>query len=406
MRRIVWSLIAAFVLCLGGMGAATAAGTANVILNPDHVDTDALPSNPALAMQNARERVAAGDLDRAVRELAAYVYYHPGEIAPERLLGDLYFRQGQLQKAEQTYKHIISYASADKETHNRLGSVYATQNRIDDAITEFNRSLPGTDSVPDLVRLHLIKGDFARYRKEREKAAMEYPSDADAQLELGQAYEAIHQPENAIRFFKRALDADPTSVSAVSGLGLSYLDEGRLNDATTQFKTCLSRDTYNYACMNNLGATYLQNSQWNVAEPVLDRAHNLQPERSEALVNLGYLTDSRGDWKRAVTYYIEAMTVYPYSPDAYIDLGYTYNVHGLYQLAQAALIKGLAVAPQDGRLHYLLGEAYHRQGNDSLAKTQFKAAAGDEDLDPDVKRLAQQRIATLDRQQSSPVPHT
>jgi Flp pilus assembly protein TadD len=99
------------------------------------------------------------------------------------------------------------------------------------------------------------------------------------------------------------------------------------------------------------------------------------------------------------------MTVYPYSPDAYIDLGYTYNMHSLYKLAQQALIKGLAVAPQDGRLHYLLGEAYHRQGNDALARVQFKAAAGAEDLDPDVKRLAQQRIATLDREQSAPVPH-
>jgi tetratricopeptide (TPR) repeat protein len=402
MRRIVWSLFAVAVLCVGTT-AISHAGT--VILNPQHVDSDNLPSNPGLAMQSARERVAAGDLDRAVRDLASYVYYHPGEIGPERLLGDLYYRQGQLQKAEATYKHIISYAPLDKETHNRLGSVYATENRIDDAIAEFNRSLPGTDSVPDLVRLHLIKGDFQRYIKEREKAAMDYPSDAEAQLELGQAFEAIHQPDAAIRYFKRALDADPTSIGAVSGLGLSYLDEARLPEATTQFQTCLARDPYNYACMNNLGATYLQGEHWDKASPLLDSAHKLQPERSEALVNLGYLADSRGDWKRAIVYYIDAMTVYPYSPDAYIDLGYTYNMHSLYKLAQQALIKGLAVAPQDGRLHYLLGEAYHRQGNDALARVQFKAAAGAEDLDPDVKRLAQQRIATLDREQSAPVPH-
>ena len=402
MRRTVWLLLTVAVVCLSTT-AISRAGT--VILNPQHVDQDSLPSNPALAMQDARERVAAGDLDRAVRDLAAYVYYHPGEIGPERLLGDLYYRQGQLTKAEDTYRHIITYAPADKETHNRLGSVYATENRIDDAINEFNRSLPGTDSVPDLVRLHLIKGDFARYIKERLKAATDYPSDADAQLELGQAYEAIHQPENAIRYYRRALDADAASVAAISGLGLAYLDESRLEEATTQFKTCLAKDTYNYACMNNLGATYLQGAHWDLAAPVLNSAHNLQPERSEALVNLGYLADSRGDWKGAVVYYIDAMTVYPYSPDSYIDLGYTYNVHGLYKLAQAALIKGLAVAPQDGRLHYLLGEAYHRQGNDTLARAQFKAAAGADDLDPDVKRLAQQRIAALDKEQAAPVPH-
>lgn len=401
MRRIAWSLFTAAVFLLGSSAFARA-GT--VIVNPDRVEQDALPSNPIAAMQTARQRVASGDLDRAVRDLAGYVFYHPGEIGPERLLGDLYYRQGNLAKAESTYRHILTYAAGDKETHNRLGSVFATQNRIDDAIAEFNRSLPGTDSVPDLVRLHLIKGDFSRYRKEREKAAEEYPSDAEAQLELGQVYEAVHQPEMAIRYFKRALDADATSVAAMSGLGLAYLDESRLAEATTQFQQCLAKDSFNYACMNNLGATFLQGSRWNAAASILDSAHKLQPERSEALVNLGYLADSNGDWKRAIVYYVDAMTVYPYSPDAYIDLGYTYNVHGLYQLAQAALIKGLAVAPQDGRLHYLLGETYHREGNDALAKAQFTVAAGSEDLDPDVKRLAQQRVATLNGTPGTPKP--
>lgn len=401
MRPMLCSLLVAVLSCFSA-AAPSFAGT--VLVNPQQVPQDALPSDPAGAMQAARQRVAGGDLDRAVRELAAYVFYHPGEIGPERLLGDLYYRQGNLSKAQSTYQHILSYAPADKETHNRLGSVFATENRIDDAIAEFNRSLPGTDSVPDLVRLHLIKGDFARYRKERERAAVDFPTDAEAQLELGQVYEAIHQPDAAIRYFKRALDNDSTSVAAMSGLGLAYLDELRLAEATTEFQLCLRHEAYNYPCMNNLGATYLQGARWDAAASVLDSAHRMAPERSEALVNLGYLADSRGDWKRAVAYYVDAMTVYPYSPDAYIDLGYTYNAHGLYQLAQAALIKGLSVAPQDGRLHYLLGEAYQSQGNASLAKAQFAAAAGDQDLDPDVKRMAQERVATLEHAPATPKP--
>jgi tetratricopeptide (TPR) repeat protein len=355
-------------------------------------------------MSAARQRVAAGDLSGAIRGLAAYVSFHPGDIAPERLLGDLYFRQANLSKAEETYLHILTYAPADKETHNRLGSVYATENRIDDAIREFNHSLPGTDSVPDLVRLHLIKGDFARYRQEREAAARQWPNDAESQLELGQVYEAIHQPALAVVYFKRALDDAPDSTDALSGLGLSYMDQARYPEAISQFKLCMGRDAYNYACMNNLGATYLQSSQFTLAESLLNSAHRLQPERSEALVNLGYLADSRGNWKQAVTYYVDAMTVYPYSPDAYIDLGYTYNAHGQYQLAQAALIKGLSVDPQDGRLHYLLGEAYERQGQHALATAQFKAAAGADDLDPEIKRLAQQRVAALERTPPTPRP--
>lgn len=393
MRGLVWFLAIGAALSFCTIDVASA--QTRVEINPGY--NAQLPPDPLGAMQHARERVAAGDLNGAINGLKAYLFGHPDETGPERLLGDLYFRRGELKKAEETYLHVLTYAPADKDTHNRLGSVYATENRIDDAISEFNRSLPGTDSVPDLVLLHLRKGDFEKYKDERIAVARQYPTDSEAQLELGQVYEAIHQPQLAVMYFRRALDNDPDSLMAFNGLGLAYMDERDYVPAIAEFKTCLQRDTANYACEDNLGAAYLEDAQYAIAETVLNNARRLAPEQSEALVNLGYLSDVRGDWKHAISLYVEAMTVYPYSPDSYIDLGYTYNVHGLYQLAQQALIKGLAIAPYDGRLHFLLGDAYEHQGNRSMAEEQYKAAASIQDLDPEVKRLAQQRVATIER---------
>jgi len=372
-----------------------------IVVNPNDV---VLPSDPVAAMQHARERVAAGNLMGAITALQTYVESHPGEIGPERLLGDLYYRKGDLTRAEATYRHIISYVPTDKETHNRLGSVYATENRIDDAILEFNRSLPGTDSVPDLVRLHMRKGDLDSYKRGLENTAQRYPTDSEAQSEIGEVYEALNVPDVAVRYFKRALDDDPSSLIALNGLGLSYMDEHQYTQALAQFQNCTLHDTYNYACIDNSGATYLEMARYDQADKLLRQAHKLYPERGEALVNLGYLTDARGDWKKAVTYYVEAMTVYPYSPDAYIDLGYTYNMHGLYQLAQSALIKGLAVAPEDGRLHFLLGDAYAHQGNATFAAVQYRAAAAAQNLDAGVKRVAQERVAALEHPRPAPTP--
>ncbi len=390
MRRLLMVLVGAAALCCGAFGAARAT---TVEVNPEF--RAILPSDPQGAIDHARERVAAGDINGAISGLATYVAGHPGEIAPERLLGDLYYRRGDLNKAQSTYSHILAYAPLDKDTHSRLGSVYATENRIDDAINEFNRSLPGTDSVPDLVQLHLRKGDFKAYKRERETIARNFPTDADAQLELAQLYESIHQPQLALAYYRRALDNDPESLMALNGLGLAYMDERQYDQAVGYFKQCLKHDGYNYACSDNLGATYLESGNYPLASSILNEARKMAPEHSEALVNLGYLADVNGDWKKAISLYVQAMTVYPYSPDAYIDLGYTYNIHGLYQLAQAALVKGLAVAPMDGRLHFLLGDAYQHEGNEPMAEQQYQAAAGADDLDPDVQRMAQQRVATL-----------
>lgn len=397
MRRFTWLLAVTAIVAFCTIGIARA--TTTIDMNPQ--DHAVLPSDPQGAINHARDRVAAGDLPGAIEGLATYVAGHPGEIAPERLLGDLYYRRGDLKKAQETYEHVLSYAPNDKETHSRLGSVYATENHINAAIAEFNRSLPGTDSVPDLVQLHLRKGDFNQYKQEREIAAQEYPTDAEAQLELGEVYEVTHQPQLAMIYFRRALDNDPSALFAMNGMGLAFMDERDYNSAIEEFTGCLKRDGYDYACADNLGAAYLESAQYALAAPMLAKAHHMAPEHSEALVNLGYLADVYGDWKKAISLYVQAMTVYPYSPDAYIDLGYTYNAHGLYQLAQAALIKGLAVAPFDGRLHFLLGDAYQHEGNQTLAELQFKAAAGAEDIDPDVQRLAQERVAML---QHAPPP--
>ncbi len=385
-------LYAALVICFV-LAPATAVGAGTVNLNPQ--DRAVLPSNPLAAIEAARERVAAGDLDGAIRELATYVSGHPGEIGPERLLGDLYYRHGELARAEEQYKHILSYAPVDKETHNRLGSVYATENKVDAAIAEFDRSLPGTDSIPDEVRLHIRKGDFAQYKYELEKGAIDYPTDPEMQLELGELYYSIHQPELALKYSRRALDEDPTSFKAMNDLGRAYLDLQDYSNAIDTFGRCLGRDPTDYACADNLGAAFLESKRYAEAANILTIAHRLQPERGEALVNIGFLSDVNGDWKRAVTYYVQSMTVYPYAPEAYINLGLDYTQHGFYEMAQSALLKGLVVAPEDGRLHFVLGDVYARQGNQAMAATQFKLAA--DSYDPTVVTLAKERVAALQR---------
>ena len=390
MQRLLSAVLAIFCFVLVP-AAAVRAGTVTV----NAPDRAILPSDPLGAVQAARERVAGGDLTGAIRGLATYVSGHPGEIGPERLLGDLYYRHGELSKAEEQYQHILTYAPKDKETHNRLGSVFATENKIDAAIDEFNRSLPGTDSVPDLVRLHLRKGDFQQYKNEREKAAIDYPTDPEDQLELGDVYLAIHQTEDAVKYFRRALDEDPTSLQAMNDVGRGYLDLQDYDSAIDIFGKCLGRDASYYPCAVNLGASYLESKRYAQASKILTMAHRLQPERGEALVNIGYLADVNGDWKQAVTDYVQAMTVYPYAPEAYINLGLDYNSHGFYELAQSALLKGLAVAPDDGRLHFVLGDAYERQGNQSMAAAQFKLAL--DSYDPIVKTLAKERVAAMER---------
>jgi tetratricopeptide (TPR) repeat protein len=345
------------------------------------------------AITYARQLIAAGEMDRAVQQLADFVASHPAGTEAARFLGDLYYRQGRFDKAAAVYTQLLAQNPRDKESHNRLGVVYATQNRIDEAIVEFQNALPGTDSIRDLVMLHLRKGDLPQYQAEMKRAADTNPNDADLQEELGEIYQTLHQPNLAILYFRRALDTDSRSIAALNGLGMAYLDLHESQTAMQSLNSCLNIDPINYACLDNLAVAEIQAERYDAAISALKRAHRLEPERPEAIVNFGYLADVGGDWKRAVAYYVQAIAVNPYVPESYVNLGIDYEHNGLYPLAQSALLKGVAAAPYDGRVRYLLDRAYAAQGHKALALAELKAAEAS--LDPDVAGIAKEEQARL-----------
>ena len=361
----------------------------NVIITADaHKQAD-----QQVAITYARELIAAGRTDEAVAQLALFVSTHSDAVDAERFLGDLYYRQGHFDRAEAIYRQLLARNPHDKETHNRLGVVYATQNQLDEAIVEFESALPGTDSIRDLVLLHLRKGDLPQYQAEMQRAANAEPNDADIQEELGEIFETIHRPGDAILYFRRSLDSNPRSIAALNGLGMSYLDLHDHATASGFLSDCLNIDPLNYACLDNLAVAKIQAGSFDDAVTQLKRAHWLEPERPEAIVNFGYLADVHGDWKRAVAYYVQAISLNPYVPESYVNLGIDYEHNGLYPLAQAALIKGVAAAPYDGRVRYLLARAYAAQGEKALALAELKAAEAS--LDPDVSEIAKEETVRL-----------
>ncbi len=388
-RRSLLALLVALALGFGAWPSAARAQLTTLQVNPDTV-LDGFANDPQGAIRAARQLIAQGHMDQAIRALERYVTIHPGNLDPRRFLGDLYFRTGQLKRAAFTYREILRFNPGDKETHNRLGTVYAVENRIDDAIAQFNAALPGTDSVYDLVELHQRKGDFDSYRAQMDRLGSDFPNDPGIQSEVGQIYNAIHQPYEASMYFKRALDTDPNSLTALNGLGLSYLDMHDYVQAQTQFLTCLRVDPTAYPCEDDLGAALLEAKEYTRAKQALDRAHTLAPERAETYVNYGYLADARGDWERATAYYAQAIAIDPYVREAYIDLGLAYEEHKLYPLAEAALLKGLAAVTDDGRLHVLLGNAYAAQGERAKALAQYRLALAG--TDPDAQRIARESL--------------
>ncbi|MCU1578778.1 MAG: tetratricopeptide repeat protein [Rhodoglobus sp.] len=389
--RLLRLAAAVIVAALIAVPAGTAlAGETTVVMPGAMNQTD-----PAV-LDAARAKVAAGDTKGAIAGLAPYVADHPQDGAAGRLLGDLYFRVPDFARAEKVWKAIVAITPDDREAHSRLGSLYAAQDRINDAMREFQLSLPSRGGYVGLVMIHKRAGTLAQYMASLQYDTDQHPFDVAKWSELGNAQRALHHYQTAYDAFSHVVAIRPSSCAARVDVANALVDLGRIDPAITHLNACLAVDNNYYPAVVNLGEAYLEKNDHATARPHLDRALAIRPEAPEALVDIGFIHDAQGDWKTAISYYNRAIRSDPMKPEAYIDLGYDYNEHRLFPLAEAAYIKGLSVSQDDGRLHYMLAVTYNLQGKIALAREQYRHAIASEE--PIVVRAAQAELALLPAQ--------
>jgi tetratricopeptide (TPR) repeat protein len=352
---------------------------------------------PAAAETNAvaaaRARAATGDLSGAAAGLAVYVTAHPDDVAAARYLGDLYYRNSDVAGAERAYLGALHAAPNDRMTHDRLGVIYAAEDRIADAIVQFQRSLPDVSAYQNLVELHRRLGDLENFEGGYSAAVQQNPLDPAALFALGVVLHAERKNTAAISYLERAHILSKSSCPVETELGSAYLDVGATDAAIAVFRECLKAEPNDYAALVNLSDAYDPATDEKHVRPLLEQAEAVAPDRPEALVDLGYLADAGGHWDVAVAYYLKAMDVDPLWRDSYVDLGYDYEEHEMFGPAQAVLLKGLSVSPKDGRLHFLLGITFLQQGKRELARDEFRHAQSSDE--PDVASEATRQLASV-----------
>ena len=338
-------------------------------------------------VHDARNRAAAGDL----APLRAFVSANPNDRDATRLLGDYDVSAGNLTEAESLYRSLLAANLGDRATHDRLGRLYAKQDRIDDAIAQFEASLPDVAAYADLVSLHRRIGDLEAFVASYRDLAGRSTNDATAQFGYGVVLRRIHDPARALVYLWAAARIAPRSCAILDEVGNAQLDLDRTSDAIVSFDHCLSIDGRDYAANVDEAVARLDLDP-SRARAQLDLAVSIRPNHPEAYVDLGYLEDAAGHPKEATAYYDEALSLDPFFRDAYVNLGYSYLENGRFQLAEETLLRGLGVSRDDGRIEYLLGETLQKQGKPDLAVRAYRTAALSDE--PDVAAAARHVLAT------------
>jgi tetratricopeptide (TPR) repeat protein len=140
-----------------------------------------------------------------------------------------------------------------------------------------------------------------------EAAARWLPGDVETLSNLGAAWRAAGQLEEAAASYRRALEINPAVAEVHSNYGNVLRELGRLSDALAHCRAAVE------------------------AKPLLAPLHN----------NLGNTLQELGELDAAVASYRRALSLQPDYPDALTNLGITLRVQGLVDDAEACCLQAL-----------------------------------------------------------------
>jgi tetratricopeptide (TPR) repeat protein len=273
------------------------------------------PPPQASSLAAAQQLIYAGQFPQADAMLRPLIASDPKAAEPRYLLAYALLRED---KPADSLKEYTSAAALRAPTAAELRSValdYVVLKDLPDADRWMSRSL-----------------------------AMD-ANDAESWYAMGRLRYTQGRYSDALTCFEKTIALNPRSVKGENNLGLAYEALNQNDDAVQAYRTAIA---------------------WQKD----DTAPSEQP-----LLNLAILLQHRNQLMEAQQLLEEAAKIAPMEPRIHENLGQVYLHTNRAADAVKELAAAAQIAPANPRYHFLLGQAYRRTGNDAEAKQEFARSA-------------------------------
>lgn len=201
--------------------------------------------------------LSVGNVDAAVGFFRRAVKADPFQLDCWAMLGGIHHRRGESQQAIEVYERAIVVLDGAPECAIALADLYVQQTQLPSAIRvlEYACRFDRGDEVLNLRLAELFLTRAARVKAvKRGRSPLKWIQNAadcfcrasrrnpteKAFLGLGRCQLRLRNYRQAADAFRRVLDLNPESTEALTELGSTYLEDGRVSDATLLFRRVLA----------------------------------------------------------------------------------------------------------------------------------------------------------------------
>lgn len=218
----------------------------------------------------------------------------------------------------------------------------------------------------------LKRGDYAAALSDLKPLAQKYPGVAPVWFDLAYAHTGLHQNDEAVSAYQKAIHLDPKLFQARLNLGILLLMMNRPADAAPQLEQAVALKPHDAQAHLFLGRAEALTGA-NGAEKELAAASTLDPRSGEAWMALGHLRFDHGDYAGARDAFEKASAMNPQLAEAKLGAGISLQNLKQYALAAPYLEQYLAMKPGDSKVRLDLAKIDLYLGNNSAAMAGLKA---------------------------------
>jgi tetratricopeptide (TPR) repeat protein len=325
MRKVVMAMLAAGCAAWGQNNAASA----------DKVDHASAYYHYALAhiyAELAGEPGGREYIDKALENYKEALQADPGAAAISEELAEFYVQAGLLADAESDAEKALAKDPSDLGALRLLARIYTSQ-------------IGGQNNR---INQDMLKKAIEQYKKITGVA----PKDVDAWVMLGRLEKAAQDNAEAERAYKKALEVDPDSEDALTGLSLVYLDLGNSQAAADTLKALADKNP-SARSLRALAETYEQMKEFGLAADTLKKALTLNPQDAgEVKQDLARNLIQAQRYPEALQIYQDLVAEDPSDAQSYLHMSQIYSRQRKFNDAHAASDKALAIDPANLDIRY------------------------------------------------------
>jgi len=257
-------------------------------------------------------------------------------------LGYAFEKTNQVDSAMQAYNRCIELKPDYAGAYKQLGYLSYTREDYSTALQHFNKYESNAKTeIKDYLFWYRkgyvlnVQNDYANSLAALRKS-LDYKTDfSNTYLELGFACKKLKLDDDAISYYKKAMELDPKSYIPYNGIGEVYRDNKKdMNEAMNWYQKSLA----------------------------------IKPEERKAHFGIGYCLNNQGKYNEAIGHLKKAVESEPTYTAAYVELGYSHYMIEKYTEAIDYCNKAIELNPKNENARYYKGLVYVSQKNKVLAQ--------------------------------------